>query len=72
MAPTKPREAKNTIQEDRIRRAPEELPSSTLSERERGGLRVSTRQEGHARPAETHAGYVDMEKAFEELVHAAV
>jgi len=60
MAPIKPREPKNTVQEDRICRALEEwqlegtsfrklavkygVSSSTLSDQEHGGL---TRQEGH-------------------------
>jgi hypothetical protein len=76
MAPTKSRESKNTIQEDRIHRALEEwrlegtsfrklaakygVPSSTLSERERGGL---TRREGHAHRQKLTP---DMEKALED------
>jgi len=76
MAPTKPRESKHTIQEDRIRRALEErrlegtsfrnlavkygVSSSTLSDRERGGL---TRQEAHAHRQKLTPA---MEKALED------
>jgi len=76
VAPTKPRESKNTIQEDRIRRAIEErrlegtsfrilavkygISSSTPSDRERGGL---TQREGHAHRQKLTP---DMEKALED------
>jgi len=76
MAPTKPRESKNTLQEVRIRRALKErrlegtsfrkladkygVSSSTLSDRERGGL---TRQQSHAHEQKLTPA---MEKALED------
>jgi len=76
MAPTKPRESKNTLQEVRIRRALEGrrlegtsfrkladkygVSSSTLSDRERGGL---TRQQSHAHEQKLTPA---MEKALED------
>jgi len=76
MAPTKPRESKNTLQEVRIRRALEEqrlvgtsfykladkygVSSSTLSDRQRGGL---THQQSHAHEQKLTPA---MEKALQD------
>jgi len=74
MAPTKPRESKNTLQEVRICRALEErqgtsfrkladkygVSSSTLSDRERGGV---THQQSHAHEQKLTPA---MEKALED------